>query len=64
MSSTDGATADALLVLTLEAAQLRNLPRYRRHGFEVLRALPPPAPRGPVVWTMLRRPAAQRVETR
>ena len=47
------------LPVTLETAKARNLPLYRRHGFEVLRELSPPEPDGPVVWTM-KRPAASR----
>ena len=46
------------LAVTLETAQPKNLPLYRRHGFEILRELPAPAPGGPVVWTMIRRQAA------
>jgi GNAT superfamily N-acetyltransferase len=44
------------LPVTLETGQPKNLPLYRRHGFEVSRELPPPAPGGPVIWTM-KRPA-------
>jgi ribosomal protein S18 acetylase RimI-like enzyme len=44
------------IAVTLETAQPRNLPLYRRHGFEVMSELPPPAPGGPVVWTMKRFP--------
>lgn len=44
------------LPVTLETGQPRNLPIYRRHGFEVLRELPPPEPGGPPVWTMRRLP--------
>ncbi len=44
------------LATTLETAKARNLALYARHGFEVLRELPPPAPGGPVVWTMRRPP--------
>ena len=44
------------LPVTLETGQPRNLPIYRRHGFEVLRELPPPEPGGPPVWTMRRPP--------
>lgn len=44
--------------VTLETAQPRNLPLYRRHGFEIVRELPPPSPGGPIVWTMRRQPAA------
>jgi GNAT superfamily N-acetyltransferase len=46
------------LAVTLETAKARNLPLYRRHGFEVLRELAPPEPGGPAVWTMRRPPAA------
>lgn len=46
--------------VTLETAKARNLPLYRRHGFEVLRELEPPAPGGPTVWTMRRPPGAAR----
>lgn len=42
--------------VTLETAQPRNLPLYLRHGFAIARELAPPAPGGPVVWTM-KRPA-------
>lgn len=42
--------------VTLETGQPKNLPLYRRYGFEVTRELPPPEPGGPVVWTM-KRPA-------
>ena len=45
------------LPVTLETGQPRNLPIYRRHGFEVRRELPPPEPGGPPVWTMRRMPA-------
>lgn len=48
------------LAVTLETAKARNLPLYRRHGFEVLRELPPPAAGGPTVWTMRRLPADDR----
>lgn len=48
------------LAVTLETAKARNLPLYRRHGFEVLRELAPPSPGGPTVWTMRRPPAAKR----
>ena len=48
------------LPVTLETGQARNLPLYRRQGFEVLRELPPPEPGGPVVWTLLRPPIAGR----
>jgi len=44
------------LPVTLETGQPKNLPLYRRHGFEVLRELPPPAAGGPTVWTMMRPP--------
>jgi len=44
------------LPVTLETSQARNLPLYRRHGFEVLRELGPAATGGPVVWTMARPP--------
>jgi ribosomal protein S18 acetylase RimI-like enzyme len=40
--------------VTLETAQPKNLPLYRRVGFEVLRELPRPSGDGPVVWTMVR----------
>ena len=42
--------------VTLETGQPKNLPLYRRYGFEVTRELPPPEAGGPVVWTM-KRPA-------
>jgi GNAT superfamily N-acetyltransferase len=45
------------LPVTLETAKPKNLPLYERHGFDVLRELAPPAPGGPVVWTM-KRPAS------
>ena len=44
------------LPVTLETGQPKNLPLYRRYGFEVSRELPPPEPGGPVIWTM-KRPA-------
>lgn len=47
--------------VTLETAKARNLPLYRRQGFEVLRELAPPAPGGPTVWTMRRPPVAARL---
>jgi ribosomal protein S18 acetylase RimI-like enzyme len=46
--------------VTLETSQPRNLPLYERHGFRIRRELPPPAPGGPVVWTMKREPAKPR----
>jgi GNAT superfamily N-acetyltransferase len=42
--------------VTLETAQPKNLPLYRRHGFRVLRELPAPLGDGPMVWTMKREP--------
>jgi ribosomal protein S18 acetylase RimI-like enzyme len=42
------------MAVTLETAKPRNLPLYRRHGFEVLREIPPPAVGGPLIWTMKR----------
>jgi ribosomal protein S18 acetylase RimI-like enzyme len=42
------------LAVTLETAQPRNLPLYRRHGFEVKTELPPATPGAPIVWTMKR----------
>lgn len=48
------------LAVTLETAKERNLPLYRRQGFEVLRELAPPAPGGPTVWTMRRPPSPRR----
>lgn len=42
------------LAVTLETGQPRNLPLYRRHGFEVTAELPPVASGAPVVWTMKR----------
>lgn len=45
------------LPVTLETAQPRNLPLYQRHGFRILRELPPVAPGAPVVWTMRRPPS-------
>lgn len=44
------------LAVTLETGQPRNLPLYRRHGFEVTAEVPPVAPGAPVVWTMKRPP--------
>ncbi len=44
------------LAVTLETGQPRNLPLYRRHGFEVTAQLSPLGPGAPVVWT-LKRPA-------
>jgi GNAT superfamily N-acetyltransferase len=44
------------LPVTLETSLPRNLPLYRRHGFAVLRELPPAVTGGPVVWTMKRPP--------
>ena len=44
------------LPVTLETSQPRNLPLYRRHGFEVLRELRAEVTGGPVVWTMKRPP--------
>lgn len=44
------------LPVTLETGKPKNLPLYRRHGFEVLRELPPPTADGPTVWTMKRPP--------
>lgn len=48
------------LPVTLETGQPRNLPLYRRHGFAVLREIPPPEPGGPVAWTLLRPPGTGR----
>lgn len=47
------------LPVTLETSQPRNLPLYRRLGFEVLRALGSDETGGPPVWTMLRPPRAR-----
>lgn len=44
------------LPTTLETAQPRNLPLYRRLGFEVLREIGPAETGGPAVWTMRRPP--------
>lgn len=44
------------LPVTLETSQERNLPLYRRHGFEVLRELGAAETGGPTVWTMARAP--------
>jgi ribosomal protein S18 acetylase RimI-like enzyme len=47
------------LPTTLETSQPRNLPLYRRNGFEVLRELGPRQTGGPVVWTMKRAAASE-----
>lgn len=47
------------LPTTLETAQPRNLPLYRRLGFDVLREIGPAATGGPTVWTMRRPPRAR-----
>jgi len=44
------------LPVTLETSESKNLPLYRRLGFEVLRELGPEATGGPTVWTMRRPP--------
>ena len=44
------------LPVTLETSEAKNLPLYRRLGFEVLRELGPDATGGPTVWTLRRPP--------
>lgn len=46
------------LPVTLETSEPRNLPLYRRLGFEILRELGPDATGGPIVWTLRRPPRA------
>lgn len=46
------------LPVTLETAQPKNLPLYRRWGFEVLAELGPETTGGPTVWTMRRPPGS------